>query len=95
MERSIRPNADPTDGLLDITMVHSASRTKLVRLFPTVFKGTHIHLDEVKTDRAKTVYRLKCPGINAYADGEFAMPAAGGGVGSQRRAEDSAARPIA
>ena len=59
--------------LLDITMVHSASRTKLVRLFPTVFKGTHIHLDEVKTDRARTI-RVESPGINAYADGEFAMP---------------------
>ena len=69
----ICPNADPTDGLLDITMVHSASRTKLVRLFPTVFKGTHIHLDEVKTDRAKTV-TVESAGINAYADGEFAMP---------------------
>jgi diacylglycerol kinase (ATP) len=69
----ICPNADHTDGLLDITMVHSASRTKLVRLFPTVFKGTHIHLDEVKTDRATTV-RVESPGINAYADGDFAMP---------------------
>ncbi len=69
----ICPNADPTDGVLDITMVHSASRTKLVRLFPTVFKGTHIHLDEVKTDRARTI-RVESPGINAYADGEFAMP---------------------
>jgi diacylglycerol kinase (ATP) len=69
----ICPTADHADGLLDITMVHSASRTKLVRLFPTVFKGTHIHLDEVKTDRAKTV-TVESPGINAYADGEFAMP---------------------
>ncbi|MGB8505942.1 diacylglycerol kinase [Mycobacterium sp.] len=69
----ICPAADHADGLLDITMVHSASRTKLVRLFPTVFKGTHIHLDEVKTDRAKTV-TVESPGINAYADGEFAMP---------------------
>lgn len=69
----ICPTADHADGLLDITMVHSASRTKLVRLFPTVFKGKHIHLDEVKTDRAKTV-TVESPGINAYADGEFAMP---------------------
>jgi diacylglycerol kinase (ATP) len=69
----ICPNADPTDGQLDITMVHSASRTKLVRLFPTVFKGTHIHLDDVTTDRAKTV-TVESPGINAYADGDFALP---------------------
>jgi diacylglycerol kinase (ATP) len=67
----ITPNADHSDGQLDITMVHSASRTKLVRLFPTIFKGTHVDLDAVTTDCAKTV-TVECPGINAYADGEFA-----------------------
>jgi diacylglycerol kinase (ATP) len=69
----ICPNADPTDGLLDITMAHSASRTKLVRLFPTVMKGTHVNLDEVSTARAKSI-RVECPGINVYADGDFACP---------------------
>jgi diacylglycerol kinase (ATP) len=67
----ICPNADHSDGQLDITMVHSDSRTRLVRLLPTVFKGTHIELDAVTTARAKTV-AVDCPGINAYADGEFA-----------------------
>jgi diacylglycerol kinase (ATP) len=69
----ICPTADPTDGLLDVTMVASASRTKLIRLFPTVFKGTHVDLDEVRTARAKTV-TVDSPGINAYADGEFVCP---------------------
>lgn len=67
----ICPNADPTDGLLDITMAHSASRTKLVRLFPTVMKGTHVDLDEVTTARAASIH-VECPGINVYADGDFA-----------------------
>ena len=69
----ICPNADPTDGLLDITMAHSASRTKLVRLFPTVMKGTHVELDEVSTARATSIH-VECPGINVYADGDFACP---------------------
>lgn len=69
----ICPDADPTDGLLDITMAHSASRTKLVRLFPTVMKGTHVDLDEVTTARAKSIH-VECPGINVYADGDFACP---------------------
>ena len=69
----ICPNADHADGLLDITMVHSDSRTKLIRLFPTVFKGTHVDLDTVTTARAKTA-TVECPGINAYADGDFACP---------------------
>lgn len=69
----ICPTADHCDGLLDITMVHTASRTKLIRLFPTVFKGTHTGLDDVSTDRARTV-TVESPGINAYADGDFACP---------------------
>ncbi|MCV7361890.1 diacylglycerol kinase [Mycolicibacterium neworleansense] len=69
----ICPGADHSDGLLDVTMITSASRTRLVRLFPTVFKGTHVDLDEVTTKRAKTIH-VECPGINAYADGDFALP---------------------
>ena len=69
----ICPAADHSDGLLDVTMVQSASRTKLIRLFPTVFKGTHVELDEVRTARA-TVITVDSPGINAYADGEFVCP---------------------
>jgi diacylglycerol kinase (ATP) len=72
----ICPNADHADGQLDITMVHSASRTRLIRLFPTVYKGTHVDLDEVTTARATSV-DVESPGINAYADGDYvcALPA--------------------
>lgn len=69
----ICPHADHADGMLDVTMVHSGSRTKLIRLFPTVFKGTHVDLDEVSTRRAASI-RVECPGINAYADGDYAAP---------------------
>ena len=67
----ICPGADHADGLLDVTMITSASRTRLIRLFPTVFRGTHVDLDEVATRRARTIH-VECPGINAYADGDFA-----------------------
>lgn len=69
----ICPGADPSDGLLDITMVRSGSRLKLIRLLPTVFKGTHVDLEEVSTDRARTV-TVESPGINAYADGDYVCP---------------------
>ncbi|MGH3970902.1 MAG: diacylglycerol kinase [Mycobacterium sp.] len=69
----ICPGADHADGLLDLTMVHSASRTRLIRLFPTVYKGTHVDLAEVTTSRAASV-QVDSPGINAYADGELACP---------------------
>jgi len=70
----ICPNADHGDGQLDITMVHSASRSRLIRMFPTVYKGSHVGLDEVTTARATSV-DVESPGsavINAYADGEYA-----------------------
>lgn len=69
----ICPDADPTDGLLDVTMVASASRSRLIRLFPRVFKGTHVHLEEVQTARARTI-TVDSPGINTYADGEYVCP---------------------
>jgi diacylglycerol kinase (ATP) len=69
----ICPDADRTDGLLDITMVHEASRTKLVRLFPTVMNGTHVKLNEVSTARARSIH-VDSAGINVYADGDFACP---------------------
>lgn len=69
----ICPDADHADGLLDVTMVHSDSRAKLIRLFPTVFKGTHVLLDEVSSRRASSI-RVECPGINAYADGDYVRP---------------------
>ena len=67
------PDADAHDGLLDATMVQAGSRTRLIRLFPTVFKGTHVELDEVLTARAKVI-TVDSPGINAYADGELVCP---------------------
>ena len=69
----ICPGADHFDGQLDITMVRAGSRTQLIRLFPTVFKGTHVNLDQVSTARARSV-RVESPGINAYADGEYVCP---------------------
>jgi diacylglycerol kinase (ATP) len=69
----ICPGADHSDGMIDVTMVQSASRTKLIRLFPTVFKGTHVDLDQVRTARARVI-TVDSPGINAYADGEYVCP---------------------
>lgn len=69
----ICPGADHSDGKLDVTMVASDSRTRLVRLFPTVFKGTHVNLDAVTTTRVSRI-SIDSPGINAYADGDFACP---------------------
>ncbi len=33
------PTADPTDGLLDVTVVGPLSRAAFVRVFPSVYRG--------------------------------------------------------
>lgn len=69
----IAPDASLTDGMVDVVVVAPGSRVKLVRLFPTVYKGTHVNLDEVQVFRSRTV-RLEASDIVAYADGERIGP---------------------
>lgn len=65
----ICPDADPSDGLLDVTLVRPAGRLRLLRLLPRVYKGTHTTVPEVSTHRVRSVH-LSSPGVTAYADGD-------------------------
>jgi len=49
------PDARIDDGLLDITLLGRISRNRLLRLFPTVFKGEHVRYPEVETFRARHI----------------------------------------
>ena len=49
------PSASFDDGLLDVTLLGGISRTRLVRCFPSIFSGEHVHLDEVETFTARTI----------------------------------------
>jgi len=49
------PDAKIDDGLLDITLLNKVNRRKLLKSFPTIFTGEHIHLDEVETFQAKKI----------------------------------------
>ncbi|MFI6152885.1 diacylglycerol kinase [Kitasatospora sp. NPDC051170] len=64
------PGALPDDGLFDVTLVDAMPRLRVARFFPTLFKGTHVRRAEVTTLRTDAL-RIECPGITAYADGEF------------------------
>jgi diacylglycerol kinase (ATP) len=68
----ICPAADPTDGLLDV-VVANCSRATLVRLKPSVYKGTHVEHRAVSAYRARTV-EVAAEGIVTYVDGERACP---------------------
>lgn len=65
----ICPNADVTDGLLDVTIVHPVSRATLMRLLPTVFWGGFVNHPAVELLRAKQV-RIAGIGLYGMADGE-------------------------
>lgn len=57
------------DGLFDITVVGPCTRGTLLRVFPRVYRGTHLSHPAVTTYRAARV-SLAAPGLTGYADGE-------------------------
>ena len=69
----ICPDADPTDGQLDLTIVHEASRAKLLRLLPEMFSGRFVRDSCVERLRARTV-RVERPDLAGYGVGEPLPP---------------------
>ena len=67
------PDADPADGLLDLTIVHTASRGTLLRLLPQMFSGRFARHPSVERLRARTV-RVERPDLAGYGDGEPLPP---------------------
>jgi len=67
------PGAVPDDGLLDVTWLHAVSTPTFIRVFPSVFSGTHVNKPFVSTYRAREI-ELSAPGQLAYADGERVGP---------------------
>lgn len=49
------PDARIDDGLLDITLLGKISRRRLLRLFPTVFRGEHVRYPEVEIFTARRI----------------------------------------
>ena len=47
------PDAKIDDGLLDVVALNKLSRRKLLATFPKIFKGTHIHIPEITTFKAR------------------------------------------
>jgi diacylglycerol kinase (ATP) len=65
----VTPNALVDDGLLDVLVLGPLSRAAFVRVFPRVYRGTHVNHPAVTIRRAKVV-SLAATGVVAYADGE-------------------------
>jgi diacylglycerol kinase (ATP) len=65
----VTPDAKFDDGLLDVLVVKPLSRTAFLRIFPRVFKGTHVTDPRVTIVRARSI-RIEADAVVAYADGE-------------------------
>jgi diacylglycerol kinase (ATP) len=66
----ICPDADPADGLFDLTVVGAAHRRDLVRILPGLRTGRHVGHPAVRTLRAAVVRLAGNTRWTAYADGE-------------------------
>lgn len=66
------PDADLTDGLLDLMILNPVSKREFVRIFPSVYEGKHIEHPQVEIVRAKEI-TIEAAAI-CYADGERIGP---------------------
>jgi diacylglycerol kinase (ATP) len=57
------------DGLLDVVIIKPISKPDLIRTYPKLFKGTHIHHPQYEHHLVRSV-TIAAPGIVSYADGE-------------------------
>ena len=62
------PEATVTDGYFDVMILHPVSKWEFLKVFPRVFKGTHISHPAVEIVRSKVV-TIKADAV-AYADGD-------------------------
>ena len=63
------PSADPTDGLLDLTIIGPVGRWTLIRAFPSLFRGEFVKHPAVSYRQAREVL-LDGDGLVPMADGE-------------------------
>lgn len=68
----ISPNSNPSDGVIELTVVHDLSRLKLLFVFATVFFGKHTRFKEVKQLTSSTFRLSTDQNVYRHTDGEFA-----------------------
>jgi diacylglycerol kinase (ATP) len=66
---AICPDASPCDGELDIAVVDAVSRHTLLRVFPRVYRGTHVTHPACRMLRGRRV-RIAATDAELWGDGE-------------------------
>jgi diacylglycerol kinase family enzyme len=67
----IAPHARLDDGRLDICVIRDINKLKLFCVFPSVYFGRHLGLNEVEYSQAENVRVETEHPLDVYADGEY------------------------
>ena len=67
----IAPKAQMDDGLLDLCLIRDINRFKLFCLFPTVYFGRHLGMEEVEYSQGDRFRVETQKPLDVYADGEY------------------------
>jgi YegS/Rv2252/BmrU family lipid kinase len=73
----VAPEADPSDGLLDVVLIEQTSKLRFLSNLPKVFSAKHVELDGVSMFRGHEVRIEADRQFDVYADGDVcaALPA--------------------
>jgi YegS/Rv2252/BmrU family lipid kinase len=66
----VAPNADPTDGLLEVILIENTSKLRFLSNLPKVFSAKHVELEGVRAYRAREVKITADRPFDVYADGD-------------------------
>jgi len=67
----LTPNAKVNDGVFDVCLVDALSKSRLIKVLSTVFKGTHLKFPEVEMRQVKKLKVKSDLPIPLYFDGEL------------------------
>jgi diacylglycerol kinase (ATP) len=65
----ITHGAEIDDGMLDVVIIKPMSKLELVRTYPKLYSGKHVHHPQYEHHLVRSI-TVAAPGIVAYADGE-------------------------
>lgn len=71
----VAPQADASDGMLDVVFADSMDRIAILRLLPHVMRGTHLDKKPIHVYRARRVVVEADAPLFMHADGELWPPA--------------------
>jgi diacylglycerol kinase (ATP) len=67
----VAPNADPTDGFLDVLIIDDLSKLDLLWSLPRIYRGTHLTHPKVTVQRVRQIDIESSQRIPLQADGEL------------------------